>query len=214
MSVFCDFYEGRGYTFVSKSDLGKLSCLSSLYTESDHAIVRLLYRNNEQHDVSIEQLSDYKHRYSLSFQLSSANGFQRPLNYKLAPYIYVGFLPKSFASMKSAMKPAVQGYRTGGVDFRFNNCDKNPNSYIAFFANPHNRPDNPYYHRCCNTKLMREWISRAQPLPKFRHMPETFYYMYEMHMGGCGGYLSTSHLANTIKGAAVGLGFGTYVVKN
>ena len=207
ISVFCDFYDDEGYTYISKHDLGKLSDLSGLYTEDDHAIVRVLYKDGEQHAVSIEQLSDYKHRYQLDFQLSDANGYNRPLNHGLKPYIYIGFLPREFASLKSKTKPAVQGYRTAGADFKFHNCDKNPNSYLAFFANPKNLPDNPYYRRCCDNKFMREWINKAQPIPKPRYMPEEFYYMYEMHMGGCGGYLSTSHTAKIVKGAAVGLGF-------
>ena len=208
VSVFCDFYVNRGYTFISRADLGKLHTLSGLYTENDHAIIRILYRqNSEQHDVSIEQLSAYKHRYPLDFQLSNAVGYKRPLNYNLAPYIYVGFLPASFASIKSRFKPSVQGYRTAGVDVTFSNSDGNPNSYISFFANPRKRPDNLYYRRCCDNAMMREWITRAQLIPRNRYMPKEFYYMYEMHMGGGGGYLSTSHTSKIIEGAAIGLGF-------
>ena len=207
VSVFCDFYDDIGYTYISKHDLGKLSDLSGLYTEDDHAIVRVLYKDGEQHAVSIEQLSDYKHRYQLSFQLSDANGYKSPLNHDLKPYIYIGFLPREIASLKSKSKPAVQGYRTGGIDFKFNNSDQNPNSYLAFFANPKNLHDNPYYRRFSDNTFMTEWINRAQPIQKHRDMPEEFYYMYEMHMGGGGGYLSTSNTANIVKGAAVGLGF-------
>ena len=207
ISVYCDFFEDRGYTYISKNDLGKVTDLSSLYTEDDHASVRVLYHNGEQHAVSIEQLSDYKYRYQLNFQLSDADGYKRPLNHGLAPYVYVGFLPRDFASLKSKTKPAVQGYRTAGTDFKFHNCNRGPNSYLAFFANPKNLPDNPYYRRCCDNKFMREWINRAQLIPHARYMPEEFYYMYEMHMGGCGGYLSTSHTASILKGAALGLGF-------
>ena len=205
--MFCDFYGGQGYTFILKHDLGRLKDLSILHTENDHAIVRILYQNGEQHAVSIEQLSDYKYRYPLNFQLSDANGYKRPLNHRIQPYIYVGFLPRDFASLKSKTKPAVQGYRTAGNDFRFHNSDRNPNSYLAFFANPKNLPDNAYYRRCCDNKFMREWINRSQLIPPARYMPEEFYYMYEMHMGGGGGYLSTSHTAKFVKGAALGLGF-------
>ena len=200
VSVFCDFYDDRGYTFISRNDLGRLNSLDELYTESDHAIVRILYKNKEQHDVSIEQRTNYKFRYPLNFKLSDAVGYQRPVNHGLAPYLFVSFLPRDFASMKSKTKPTVQGYRTAGKDFKFHNCDKKPSSYIAFFANPKNMHDHPYYKKCCDNAFMREWINRAQPIPQHR-------YMYEMHMGGCGGYLSTSHTSNVIEGAALGLGF-------
>ena len=177
-----------------------------LYTETDHAIIRILYRNHEQHDVNIEQLSSYKYRYPLNFQLSDYVGFKKPLNFRLEPYIYVGFLPTRLASLKSRTKKAVQGYRTAGVDIKFNNCDRNPNSYIALFANPNHVRENLYYRRCCDNKRMREWINHAQPIPADRYLPEHFFYMFEMHMGGCGGYLTTSHTRDII-GVAVGLAF-------
>ena len=203
VSVFCDFYDDFGYTFVSKNDLGKLDDLSELYSVTDHAIVRILLRNSKQRDVRIEQLSSFKYRYPLSFQLSDAVGFQRPKNHNLDPYIYVGFLPAEYASIKSSK----QGYRTAGYDVVFSNCDANPNSYFAFLANLENKPENPYYKRCCDKERMREWITRAQPIPDDRCMDDEFYYMYEIHMGGCGGYLTTGHTSDIINGAAVGLGF-------
>ena len=203
VSVFCDFYDDRGYTFVSKKDLGKLISLSELYSETDHAIVRILLRNSKQRDVSIEQLSFFKYRYPLSFQLSDSDGYKRPVNHNLGPYIYVGFLPAEYASIKSSL----QGYRTAGDDVTFSNCNADPNSYLAFLANPENKPENPYYKRCCDVPRMRQWITRAQPIPEDRIMGDEFYYMYEMHMGGCGGYLTTAHTLDIISGAAVGFGF-------
>ena len=205
VSVFCDFYDDYGYTFVSKNDLGNLSSLSELYSETGHAIVRILFRNSKQRDVSIEQLSFFKYRYPLSFQLSDSVGYQRPINHNLGPYIYVGFQPAEYASIKSSL----QGYRTAGYDATFTSSDGNPNSYFAFFANPESKSESPYYYRCCDRLLMREWIERAQPIPEDRTMGDDFFYMYEIHMGGSGGYLTTGHTSDIISGAAVGLGFKT-----
>ena len=204
MSVFCDFYYDRGYTFVSRDDLDKLTTLSDLYTENDHIIVRILYSNDEQHDVTMEQLTQYANTYTLSFQLSQTVGYKAPINTALGPYIFVGFLPESFATSFT-----TQGYRAAGMDNTFTNCDMNPNSYLAVFQNPGGLPEDDYHLTCCDTPHINAWIDNAQLIPANREMADKFYFPnHEIHKGGCGGYLSASSNAGTIDGVAIGLGFG------
>ena len=211
MYVFCDFYQNRGYTFVSKDDLGKLTDLSELYTENNHMLVRILYANDEQHDVVIQQLGQYKFQYPLTFQLSDFDGFTPPFNAPLKPYIHVGFLPTNFAGIKSSTKPARQGYRTAGMDIIFDNCDQTPNSYFAIFQNPSSMAESLYWQTCgCDFPIMKAWIDKAQLTPMDREMPDKYFYLFEMHLGGCGGYVSSGNLAGVIDGIAFGFAFGKY----
>ena len=69
--VYCEFMVKRGYAFIQKSTLSSLTTLEGLYDISDHAIIRTLYGNGEQHEVEVAQLSMFKHRFPLSIQLSS-----------------------------------------------------------------------------------------------------------------------------------------------
>ena len=207
VSVYCDFYEDRGYTFIRKDDLHLVSeaDLDALYTVNDHIMVRILYTNGSQHDITMEQLSEFR-GYALGFRLSNSVGYNPLLNQALAPYLYVGFLPQNLINMTGTR----QGYSAGGVNFTFNSCDGNPNSYLAIFQNPGGNPENNYYTSCCDFPHINHWINRSQPIPNDKQMTEEFYYQYEIHMGGCGGYLSTKSKEGIIDGVSIGLGFGKY----
>ncbi|KAL3869528.1 hypothetical protein ACJMK2_042197 [Sinanodonta woodiana] len=201
IDVFCDFYDGYGYTYVSSESLGVLQTLSGLYTNKTNVVVRHRHTNGTQRGVEIAPLSEFTNTYPLSVQLSHADGFKTPLNAAMQPYIYIGFLPESYA--KSTTK---QGYQVGGVDYTFTNCDSNPNSYLALFTNPSNGPLNDYYTRCCMSDLVSAWITKATVTPLPHYLPKKYFYDFEMHMGGCGGYVSTGSFP-TVTGAAVGFKF-------
>ncbi len=72
--MFCDFYDGRGYTYVAKADLGQLDDFAELYTESDYVHLKIKYANGEQHVVSLEQLRAQEHSYPLSLHTRDTMG--------------------------------------------------------------------------------------------------------------------------------------------
>ena len=145
--------------------------------------------------------------YSLSLQINENIGFNAPLNAPfLGKYIYVGFLPRSIAARRS-----IQGYRAGSKDWEFNNCDANPNSYIAFFYNNSPLQNDSYHKRCCYNKYMRNWIdvSTRYSLP----IPDDYFRFFEMHMGGCGGYVVPNYgTLSDIVGAVPGFRFGESLI--
>lgn len=53
---------------------------------------------------------------------------------------------------------------------------------------------------------MTGWIDRSSTLASNRKMDAEFYFDWEMHMGGCGGYMTSHSVSNTR--AALGLPFG------
>ena len=158
-----------------------------------------LRTSGRQYSTILEELSRYKRRHSLSLQINENRGFKTPLNAPfLGKYIYVGFLPRSVASRRN-----VQGYRAGSKDWEFNNCDANPNSYIAFFYNNSPLQTHSYHKKCCYNAFMRKWIDESTEYTP--RMPSDFFRFFEMHMGGCGGYVVPKY--STV-GAVPGFRFG------
>ena len=55
---------------------------------------------------------------------------------------------------------------------------------------------------------MRKWFQNDELVPTNRYLREEDFFFYEMHFGGCGGYI-TATMGNKydVKAATVGLGF-------
>ena len=171
-----------------------------MYSTKEFAKIRILKSNGEQREVTVENLSSYKSRSTLSFNYNSHPNYQgpRPRNNGLHPYLFLGFLPAKLAKNKN-----IQGYRAAGKDFTFKNCDANPNSYLTFYSNPRNKkPGNTG----SSNRFMTQWIRYSTLLDYPQYMDRSFYMDWEMHMGGCGG-LTTSSVVSYTK-AALGIPFG------
>ena len=139
IEVYCDRYGTRGYMFLSRGALPKLGSLDGLYTITDHAVIRVLYNDGGQHDVKVAQIAKYQFQFALSFQISKADGYKLPMNDARKPYVYLGFIPKEIALLKTKNNQNPKhGYKAGVQDIVYANCDRNPNSYIAFFGNDGN----------------------------------------------------------------------------
>ena len=175
-----------------------------MYSTKNFAKIRILKSTGEQREVTVENLSSYKSRSTLSFNYNSHPNYQgpRPSNNELHPYLFLGFLPVELVKNKN-----IQGYRAAGKDFTFKNCDANPNSYLTFYFNPRNK--NPGNAGSSN-KFMTEWIRYSILLEYPQYMDRSFYMDWEMHMGGCGG-LTTSRVVSYTK-AALGIPFGKSLV--
>ena len=171
-----------------------------MYSTKNFAKIRILKSTGEQREVTVENLSSYKIRSTLSFNYNSHPNYQGPIssNNELHPYLFLGFLPVKLVKNKN-----IQGYRAAGKDFTFENCDANPNSYLTFYFNPRNK--NPGNAGSSNS-FMTEWIRYSTLLEYPQYMDGSFYMDWEMHMGGCGG-LTTSRVVSYTK-AALGIPFG------
>ncbi|KAH3814505.1 hypothetical protein DPMN_143007 [Dreissena polymorpha] len=120
----------------------------------------------------------------------------------MAPYIFVGFIPKSMT-----YQGAVQGWKVNGEELTFQNCNGDPNSYIAFFFNPSGQEYTNYYVRKNNT-LMYKWYYDASAVAQSDYIPDEFFTnYYEVHQGGCGGYSQGSVVPTA---GAVGMQFSEY----
>lgn len=199
ISVFCEFSsKSHGYTYLKDYSESQFN-VRSICSTTDEVKVVHLRTSGKRYGTVLEELKRYQSNYSLSLQINENKGFNAPLNAPfLGKYIYVGFLPRSIAARRS-----IQGYRAGSKDWEFNNCDANPNSYIAFFYNNSPLQTHSYHKRCCYNKYMRNWIdvSTRYSLP----IPDDYFRFFEMHMGGCGGYVvpnygTFSHIVGAVPG--------------
>ena len=127
--VYCEFHNGFGYTYIDLTTAVTIN-LAALYTDASHVLIRDVRNDGHQYLSRVEQLARYK-QYKLSLQFNAHAGYAEPQNFKMTPYIYVGFLPVA-AAKRAGM---IQGYRVNGADYTFTNCDANPNSYFVFLKN-------------------------------------------------------------------------------
>jgi len=108
-------------------------------------------------------------------------------------YILLGIIPK-----KVAAKRNIQGFISNGHPVQFTNCDGNPNSLFAFLPNHQNQTPSP--HHASNPVYERQGIAfdwRKTALPvhhPVRVMPNDFFFLTELHFGGCGTYTSSDSL--------------------
>ncbi|XP_063437477.1 adhesion G protein-coupled receptor B1-like [Mytilus trossulus] len=199
INVYCSFESNYGYTYISKQSYNTELNISLLYTTLDFAKIRHRKSNGIQKEVIVENLSSFQSRSTLYFGYNANTSYEGPdrNNTGLKPYLFLGFLPESFLRNYE-----TQGYRTAGKDFTFKNCDKNPNSYITFYYNPNNTTPG----RLGNTNhFMMGWMDESELLPMNNYMDTDFYFDWEMHMGGCGGFMTSHCLSNNR--AALGLPF-------
>ncbi|KAJ8319588.1 hypothetical protein KUTeg_002861 [Tegillarca granosa] len=204
-TVYCEFHKGYGYTYISNTSHVPIN-IDDLHTTTQHVMVRILKTNGQQKETKMEQLTRYQSQRNLTLMYNRYTDFAAPLNIKMSPYIYLGFLPVSMAKNTN-----TQGYRANGVNHEYQNCDANPNSYLVFYFNPHNIGPSGYYTGCCNTPLMHQWIDHATVLPHNKYLDPHFYFFFEMHMGGCGGYAIPQEYTD-VQGAAIGFRFGKYIL--
>ena len=182
---------GGGFTFLPRS---------LTITSSASRIVTALFRDRYNVLLKLKKKSDseaytliqpHPHFPNTGFGVlvNSFHGYIRPLNAFMKEYILLGIIPAYAARRRS-----IQGFKSNGHKIQFRNCDANPNSYFAFMPN-HNRqtPSNygASWHIFETSRVAVDWRSKAISIPG-RTMPNEFFFLTELHFGGCGTYTSSN----------------------
>lgn len=198
--AYCEFHGHYGYMFIPKGAQVSLN-VSKIDPSTTEVLVRHRRITGKQYDTLMKQLSRHS-SIPLSIQYNQNFGYKLPQNHaNLAPYLYLGFLPINVVNRRS-----VQGYSANNQDYTFINCDANPNSYMTFFFNTGNGDPTNKHRSCCYTDLMRNWLNVATAATNY--LPDDYFFQFEMHMGGCGGYAINGYSTlNDIIGAALGMRF-------
>lgn len=198
VKVYCLFEGDYGFTFISRKSADAVIDVNALYSTNEFAKIRVLKPTGDQREVLVENVLSFQNLSKLFFAMNSHDKYKGPSpeNSGLHPYLFLGFLPINLAENGNS-----QGYRAKDMDFTFVNCDGNPNSYITFFFNPKLASLGSVGS---TNDFMTHWITSSIAIEYPKYMDSSFYMDWEMHMGGCGGFL-TSKVLN-IK-AALGLPF-------
>ena len=169
---------GGGYTFVPWSTLSaSTTMLNSIYTDTSQVLFRLISRGSGTYQPYIitEQLSMYSGTPITIIQ-NGNSGFNTPINFGIGNYVYIGLQPIS-----SIYPGATEGFIANGNSISYTNCDGNPNSYWALFANLNPTSSSGY---ASGNGVFDSWLNTALPHPSGTYMPSTYFYFAEMHQGG------------------------------
>jgi len=195
IEVYCEMaIKGGGFTFLPRS-----------LTRTPHAqlIVSALFRDKKNVLLKLQKKVDRSESYTLiqphpSFAntnfgvlVNSFAGYTIPQNAFMKDYIFLGIIPNSAASNKGQ----TQGFKSNGHTIQFSNCDGNPNSLFAFMPNHNLQAPSGYHPNLVyeSVGVAVNWRSKAIPITHpDRMMPNQFFFLTELHFGGCGCYTSSN----------------------
>ena len=192
--VYCEMtIGGGGFTFLPRS-LTRTSSASrivrALFRDRYNVLLKLKKKSGSE---SYTLIQPHPHFPNTGFGVlvNSFHGYTRPLNAFMKEYIFLGIIPAYAARRRS-----IQGFKSNGHIIQFRNCDANPNSYFAFMPN-HNRQTPSSYHSGNliyeKVRVGVDWRSKAVPITNpVRTMPNEFFFLTELHFGGCGTYTSSN----------------------
>ncbi|XP_046863102.1 LOW QUALITY PROTEIN: uncharacterized protein LOC124456805 [Xenia sp. Carnegie-2017] len=128
-------------------------------------------------------------------------GYTRPLNYYLRDYLFLGILPKWRAQNRR-----IQGFRSNYRNIVFKTVMQ-IQIYFAFFPNHKGITPSPYH----KSNLVYErrgvavnWRKTGLNLRSYGRLPCNFFFLTELHFGGCGTYTSSDRWTDAT-GTAIGL---------
>ncbi|XP_020624281.1 uncharacterized protein LOC110061763 isoform X2 [Orbicella faveolata] len=205
--VYCEMaISGGGFTFLPRGFTRKTHAnliVNALFTERKNVLLKLQqFGGHKESYTLIKPLHAYKH-YNFGVRVNSYTGYTPPVNRFMHDYILLGIIPKHVAAQRS-----IQGFISNGHYVQFRNCDGNPNSLFAFL--PNHRHQTPSSYHASNTVYERrgvavDWRKTASPIHHpVRVMPNEFFFLTELHFGGCGTYTSSDRWKD-YRAAAIGL---------
>lgn len=193
IEVYCELnIAGGGFSFLPqsltlRSDAQQI--VKSLFTDKRNVLLKLKNRVNGSESYTWIQPHPNYTNIDFGLLVNNYSGYTQPLNDFMMEYIFLGILPKSVANEQT-----YQGFKSNGDVIQFRNCDENPNSLFAFLPNRNRENSSTYFlgNGCEDTGIAVDWRSTATPITIPPHkMPRTFFFLTEVHFGGCGCYTSS-----------------------
>ena len=191
--VYCEMaIHGGGFTFLPRSltrtPFRANSIVRALFRDKYNVLLKLK-KNSGGESYTLIQPHPHFANTEFGLLVNRFQGYTRPMNAFMNDYILLGIIPASAARHRS-----IQGFKSNGHIIQFKNGDANPNSLFAFMPN-HNRqtPSNygASWHIYETSRVAVDWRSKAISIPG-RTMPNEFFFLTELHFGGCGTYTSSN----------------------
>ena len=185
---------GGGFTFLPRSltrTPHASRIVNVLFRDRRNVLLKLQKKVGLSESYTLIQPHPYFTRTKFGVRVNSYHGYTKPVNAFMRDYIFLGIIPAYKARHRN-----VQGFKSNGHKIQFRNCDANPNSYFAFMPN-HNlqTPSSYHSHNLIYEKVGVgvDWRSKAIPITHpDRTMPNEFFFLTELHFGGCGTYTSSN----------------------
>ncbi|XP_068689720.1 uncharacterized protein [Montipora foliosa] len=207
INVYCEMaLEGGGFTFLPRQFTRMKNAqgiVNALFTDKKNVLLKLMRRHQiTEYYTLIKPLANWKN-VDFGIRVNGYSDYTRPLNYFMRDYILLGIIPRSLAATGSR----TQGFVSNGQSVSFHNCDRNPNSYFAFMPNHnHQTPSNYLGSNLVYEKrgVAVNWRNTALPISNpVRTMPNQYFFLTELHFGGCGCYTSSNRWG-AYQGTAIG----------
>ncbi|XP_044179938.1 uncharacterized protein LOC114954375 isoform X3 [Acropora millepora] len=209
LEVYCEMtLGGGGFTFLPRG-LTRMKdakqIVDSLFTDKKNVLLKLMHRTQKQEYYTLIQPHSSWRNQDFGIRVNDFSDYTIPKNNFMKDYFFLGIIPKHLAA-----KPQnrLQGFVSNHRTIQFSNCDRNPNSLFAFLPN-HNQQTPLGYH---SSNLVYErsgvafdWRKTAKPIHNPpRTMPNEFFFLTELHFGGCGTY-SSSDRWRSFQATAIGI---------
>ncbi|XP_078368817.1 uncharacterized protein LOC144652615 [Oculina patagonica] len=205
ITVYCEMaIAGGGFTFVPRTAIRAIEnqqLISELFTDRTQVLMRIQKKDVTQPYTLVEQLPEYK-QHLLGVRVNNYDGYTSPVNSHLGDYLLLGILPPDVAGVDRK----VLGFQSNGKALRYTNCGGSRHNLFAFLPDHSELP--PSDAHSGNLIYEREgmavnWRNTAILPPSGRTMPNEFFFLTEIHMGGCGCYTSSDRWTDAL-GTAIG----------
>ncbi|XP_022792598.1 uncharacterized protein LOC111331700 [Stylophora pistillata] len=193
IEVYCELdIAGGGFSFLPRSLTLRSKpqqIVNSLLKDKANVLLKLMKEVDDSEWYTLIQLHPDYSNIGSGVLVNNFSGYTRPKNYCMKEYIFLGILPKSVAD-----KNTTQGFKSNGDMIQFKNCDGNPNSLFAFMPNRDGQTPNRHAKKSRYERegVAVDWRSKAKLITFPEHkMPKRFFFLTEVHFGGCGCYTSS-----------------------
>ncbi|XP_022810483.1 uncharacterized protein LOC111347509 [Stylophora pistillata] len=196
--VYCEMSTGvigernRHFNFLPRSITRRRDAqqiVNALFTDRKNVLIKLQKKDDRSEAYTLIEPHSSFNNVQFGLLVNSHSGYTEPLNSFMRDYLFLGILPASIARQRN-----LQGFTSNGQLIQFRNCDANPNSLFAFMPNHDLQTPSKYHPNLVyeGRGVAVDWRATAKKITSpDRMMPNDYFFLTELHFGGCGCYTSS-----------------------
>lgn len=196
--VYCEMSTGvigqhnRHFNFLPRSITRRRDAqqiVNALFTDRKNVLIKLQKKGDRSEAYTLIEPHPSFTNVQFGLLVNSHSGYTEPQNSFMRDYLFFGILPASIARQRN-----LQGFISNGKLIQFRNCDANPNSLFAFMPNHDLQTPSKYHPKLVyeGRGVAVDWRATAKKITSpDRMMPNDYFFLTELHFGGCGCYTSS-----------------------